>query len=176
MPALKINLLPGDLAPKASVLKLANALKKLSLLGFALFLVGTLGGVAFFIYLTTEVESLRTDQEQSKKTISSLEQTEQRIILVKDRVQKAERIIKTAPTEKRLQALTALVTKFPNNVVFTSVEILPERLDLTLLAPDSSVLKETMSALADSDLFKKVDMISLGLNPKSGYLVSLQLF
>src|SRR3989344_2426496 len=136
MPALKINLLPGDLAPKASVLKLANALKKLSLLGFALFLVGTLGGVAFFIYLTTEVESLRTSQEQPKKTISSLEQTEQRIILVRDRVQKAEKIITTAPTEKRLQALTALVSKFP----------------------------------------KKVDMISLGLNPKSGYLVSLQLF
>lgn len=176
MPALKINLLPGDLAPKASVLKLANAFKKISLLGFALFLVGTLGGVAFFIYLTTEVENLRTDQEQSRKTITSLEQTEQRIILVRDRVQKAERIIKTAPTEKRLQALELLVSRFPKNVVFTSVEILPERLDLTILVPNSSVLKEAMSALADPELFKKVDMISLGLNPKSGYLVSLQLF
>ena len=176
MPASKINLLPGDLAPKASVLKLANTLKKLSFLGFSLFIVATLGAVAFFIYLKTEVGSLRSSQEQSKKTISSLEKTEQRIVLVRDRVQKAERIIKTAPTEKRLQALTTLVLRFPKNVIFTSVEILPERLDLTILAPDSSILKETMSSFADSDLFKKVDMISLGLNPKSGYIVNLQLF
>lgn len=176
MPALKVNLLPGDLAPKAAVLKLANLFKKISLLGFALFLVGTLGGVAFFIYLTTEVERLRSSQEQSKRTISSLEQTEQRIILVRDRVQKAERIIKTAPAEKRLQALASLATKFPKSVVFTSVEILPERLDLTILVPDSLVLKEAMASLADPELFNKVNMISLGLNPKSGYLVSLQLF
>lgn len=176
MPALKFNLLPTELAPKESILNFSNNLKKIAIIGYGLFIVVGLAAGAFFFYLTNEATEVTSDLDQSKKSITSLEQTEQKLILVRDRVQKAETVLKSSPTEKRIESLKALSNIFPAGISFTNIEVLPDRLELTLLASDSLSLKKGMVVLTDSGLFKKVDMISFGLNPKSGYLVSVQLF
>ncbi|MCH7730463.1 hypothetical protein IID21_02915 [Patescibacteria group bacterium] len=176
MPAVKFNLLPADLAPKESIIKLSNNLKKISVIGYSLFIVAGLASAAFFFYLSNEVSKASSTTEQYKQSISSLEKTEQKLILIRDRVEKAEKILKTSPTEKRIDSLKVLSASFPDEITFTNVEIFPDRLDLTILASNSQALKEGMAELTDSGLFKKVEMISFGLNPKSGYLVTLQVF
>lgn len=176
MPAQKVNLLPLDLAPKESVVKLSNNLKKIAVLGFSLFLVAALSSLAFYFYLTNEVVRVSGQVEQKKKSIISLEATEQRLILIRDRVQKAEKVLSTSPTEKRIDSLTTLSKSFPAEITFTNVEISEDRIDLTLLAANSLALREGLNALQDSGLFKRVEMASFGLSPKSGYFISLQLF
>jgi len=176
MPAIKLNLLPADLAPKESVIKLSNNLKKISVIGYSLFIIVGLASTAFFFYLSNEVSRVSSTTEQYKQSISSLEKTEQRLILVRDRVGKAKEVLKASPTEKRIDSLKSLSASFPDEITFANVEIFPDRLDLTILASNSQALKEGMAELTDSGLFKKVEMISFGLNPKSGYLVTLTVF
>lgn len=176
MPALNLNLLPADLAPKESIVKLANTIKRLAFIGFSLFLVAGLASGAFLLYLSGEITALESKQEQYKQSIRALEQTEQRLVLLRDRVNKAERILKTTPVEKKIEAFDNLISGFPTGITFSSVDIQSDKIDLTMMAKDSLALKLGMAQLLESNQFKRIEMTSFGLSPKSGYVVNLHLY
>ena len=90
--AIKINLLPTDLGPASAASKLAKNINKITLAIGILFLVMGAAGAGILIFRSIEIRSLTTKQDQLKANIKSLEATEQKLFLLKDRTQKIKTI------------------------------------------------------------------------------------
>src|SRR4030042_2652884 len=88
-----INLLPKDLLPSAGLIKTAKLLKNLLTLGFGIFTIVLVGLVAFFVLNSISLRSSTARQEELKNSIKALEQTEQGLVLVKDRLTKVKEVL-----------------------------------------------------------------------------------
>ena len=85
-----VNLLPTQLPQDRGKLKIAENLKKISLVTGILFAMASVLGIILIIFLSSEVRTSLTRQQDLKQKISALEATEQRLFLIKDRIDKNE--------------------------------------------------------------------------------------
>lgn len=83
-----INLLPPDLIPKSSVIKFSNLILNLVYGGIALFLVLILGLVSLFILNSAKTKSLTASKNQLETVVKSYQETEQQMVLAKDRLER----------------------------------------------------------------------------------------
>ena len=88
-----INLLPTDLSPKGPVIKLAKSLKNIAIAGFVVFIISLVSLIVFLLFISTNLSSSTARQEQLKTSIKSLEQTEQRLVMVKDRLKYTKQVL-----------------------------------------------------------------------------------
>ena len=87
-----INLLPTELKPKGQILKASKLLKKVSLVALLVFIVFAVLVFGSLIFLSTSIKSSQSNQEDLKSKVKALEQTEQRLVLVKDRLKKIAKV------------------------------------------------------------------------------------
>ena len=171
MPA--INLLPTELLPSASLLKTARLLKTVLTVGFGIFVVVVLGLVGFFSVNALSLRSSNAKQEELKNSIKSFEQTEQGLVLVKDRLAKVKEVGAKENADNEIEALSGLFGKIPPGVSLTEAVISKDELDSTFVVGDSSVLGQFMAGLITTEGFNKIELLSFSFNPSVGYLVSV---
>ena len=169
-----INLLPTDLAPSSPVHKMADVMKRVGIGATVAFILFLLASGVYLIIISTQLRSSNTAQEQLISSIQSLEQTEQRVVLVKDRLQKAKTILGEKTAKTSLGDFETFQQGLPDAVVLTEVEISPDRSEATLLTSSSASLVQVMGTLFALDLYDKVQLKSFGFTPISGYLVTLE--
>lgn len=170
-----INLLPTDIAPKSPINKTANVLKRVAIFGVViliLFLAG-IGGYIFF--LQRQIVASENNQVQLEDSIKSLQQIEQSLVLLKDRIKRANTILADETVTPALDSFAELTVTIPPSVRLTEAEITTEGTELGFLAPSSSLLAQLMANLYSIDEYEKITLKSFGFSPTSGYLVSLEL-
>ena len=104
----KINLLPIDLSPKSDLARLANIIKKLTIVASAIFLVLGLAAAGFLIVMTFQADNLVKENQALTARISAFNQEEQSLVLVKDRVKKAQTIMAERKLESELADISPL--------------------------------------------------------------------
>lgn len=170
-----INLLPPDLTPKEGILKLSNALKKVSILGYAALSITILLLVGAFFILSRQIDESASTQKRLKDTVTSLKQTEQRLILVKDRLEKAGRVLGFKTGSDEIEGFEQLVLMFPEGVAISEVDLNTNSIKVNLLAQSSSSLAEFLARLLASGLYNRIVLTDLGFNQKAGYELVLNL-
>ncbi len=168
-----INLLPTELLPSAGFLKTARALRGILTAGFGAFVVAALGLVAFFSVNALTLRSSTARQAELTNSIKSFEQTEQGLVLVKDRLAKVTEVEGKENADNEIDSLSTLFTQVPTGVSLTEAVVSKDELDTTFVIGNSSVLGQFMASLIATEGFVKIDLLSFSFNPSVGYLVSV---
>lgn len=164
-----VNLLPPDLGPKASVLRISVLLKKLvtvALFVFCFFSVLTIG---YIYFLNFQVKKSNLNQEALKTSIKSLEQTEQKLFLIKDRLAKIKNLLVLETTVKEVENANQILIDSGFGVELTGVEVFPGKVSLTGNVNSSVVLGDFMDKLLHNYSYKTLKLTAFSYNPKLGY-------
>src|SRR3990172_9263227 len=155
-----INLLPTELLPSAGLLRTARLLKTVLTVGFGIFVVVVLGLVGFFTVNALSLRSSNARQEELKASIKSFEQTEQGLVLVKDRLGKVKEVEAKENADNEIEALSSLFGQVPPGVSLSEAVVSKEELDATFVVGDSSVLGQFIAGIIFTQGFTKIDLLS----------------
>ena len=171
-----INLLPSDLGVKGEVAKSVDVVKRIAIIVGAIFLVLVASGIAAIVLLTTQASSIKARQENLKATLGNLEQAEQGIILLRDRIKKSGEVLGNAAVSDKIALLEKTVAALPSGVLMSEADIDPEKIDVTYTSDNSLGLAVLFNSLVASGSFGKVVLTNFSFNPNSGYLTNLELY
>ncbi|MEJ2347580.1 MAG: hypothetical protein P8Y17_00055 [Patescibacteria group bacterium] len=171
----RINLLPKDLSPKSSIARASQIIKKIGIVSLVAVVISALGLIAFFTYISFQLRNSNTRQEQLKTNIKSLEQTEQRFVLTKDRLDNAKKVLGEETAAGALEDLTSLFTALPGGVEIREAQISSAKTELSLVAKSSSGLAQTLAAILATDYYKQKKLSSFAFNTNVGYVLTLVL-
>lgn len=171
-----INLLPTNLAPKGSVVRLTEGLKNVITVGVIILLVGGFSALALFIINYLQLQSISKRSDVLKESIGVLEQTETKFVLVKDRLEKGKKILEDSGSSDHLDQFARLLPTIPAAVQVNDSVIEKDKFTITLSTLDSSALASFMSTIVADPSYKKIDMTEFSFTQTSGYLLSLSFF
>lgn len=163
-----INLLPEELKPKSYAIKLSKNLRRYSFLGLIIFVIAlmVMGGIQ--IALTIRQRSLDNKKNTLESQIKALEATEQKLVLVKDRLGKIEKILSTDETSTSVDAFSLFANNLPEGVSIESVSI-DKKSAIVSLKTDSSQNLSRLFGVISSIGYKKVILTSFSYNIDTGY-------
>lgn len=170
-----INLLPTDISPKGPVVKISSLIKNLAVISFTLFLLTAFGMLAVFVLNSVQIRSLNQTSEELKTSIKSLETTEQGLVLVKDRLSKANLVLAVESGGDEAAGLGTITAGLPASVALTEAVISKDVLETTFVATDSQGLTTLMAQIISQEAFAKVDLVSFSFNPNAGYIPSFSM-
>jgi hypothetical protein len=168
-----INLLPKDLLPQAAIIKFASLLKNLVIIGFFLFILAGGGLIAFLVFNSVELSRVNQQSQQLQNSIRSLEQTEQRFVLLKDRLGKVRQVLDKESSGNAVNSLNSLIPTLPENAFITEAIVSSKELETTFLVTSSSSLTRLLGTIVTLDEFTLTKLISFSFNPNLGYVLSL---
>ena len=170
-----LNLLPKDLTPKQGVVKVAAFIKKIDMIGFSVLIATLVVLIGLYFYINSKVEESKTRQENLKIEISALEQTEVRLVLVKDRLKKANVILSANTAKDEVTNLKSLTSILPEGAEITKSNLTQVNTTLTITVANSSSLSKLLALLVSSGIYREVKLNSLNYNQITGYSLSLEL-
>ena len=164
-----INLLPKDLVPREGVLKTASVLKKVLIIGFTGLIILIVSLIAVFLVLSGRYDDSIDRQKELKNQISALEQTEVRLVLVKDRLVKANQVLALDSAESEMTSLDSLIGILPDGIVVETADLRSAMSEMTLSAPNSSSLAEFLAKLISAGIYQRIELLSLDYSEAKGY-------
>ena len=168
-----INLLPTDFLLNPSVLKLAKLLRSVVTLSLAIFVIAGAGLIAYFLINSMTLNVSLKNQEALKSSIKSLEQTEQGLFLVKDRLGKAQEIFAEPSVKVDIDALGKMLTSLPSDATLTQADFNKSSLETTFSVNNSLTLVKLMAGVVSQTIYSRVELLSFSFNPAAGYIASL---
>jgi hypothetical protein len=169
-----INLLPKETKSKEQVVGFASVIRKLTIYGFILFFIFAANLIGLFFYDRNRVNNAIERVEDLKNEVIALERVEQRIVLLKDRISKANLVLDQEEPRTWVEEIKALQSVYPEGTLIKRVEINRDSAVFEMKLESSSVLVEVLSLTVSSGYFDRVNLLSLGYNPEIGYQVSIE--
>lgn len=169
----EINLLPQELKPDRRVMGLANNLKKISFLGAFIFLLAVTLALATYLLFQQRTTSSLANQEKLKNQIEAMEETEQRLVLVKDRLTKISSIRQKGDSNDEVVKLVDVSSLFPEGVKMSLVELAPDNAVIAVSSENLSQITSYLAAVISNGNFERINLVSLEFNPDTGYSVAL---
>jgi len=168
-----INLLPVELKPNSSVVKAAKKIGKINLIlgSFLILFILTLLGTLFFY--SEAIKGSREEQKSLEEGILALSATEQRLVLIKDRISKISEVFSKGSTFEETKTVRAILGLLPENLTIDSITFDREVLKVDVAAENLTQAGEYIKRVVEGD-FGRVNLISFGFDPLSGYKISLQ--
>lgn len=170
-----INLLPEDVKPKPYLLKLSKTLNKFVVGGFILFSFLVVVSLGSFLILRNRTQASLDRQEDLKAQVNALEQTEQRLFLLKDRLGKIGTVLSVNDAAEEVESLEQALNMSQGVGVFKDAEITKEKAIVTFSTDSSENLTRFLSLLIGSGEFKRIELASFGFSPSEGYELELGL-
>jgi hypothetical protein len=169
-----INLLPSDLGPKASVLKIAALVKKVETAALAIFCIFILLTVGYVYYLNAQLTKSNAKQAALQTSIKSLEQTEQKLFLVKDRLAKIRSVQADAGVDQEFADIGKNLIGNVGGVTFKRIDTAPGKAEIVGSAQTSAQLGTFLDLVLTNPLYKKVQLTAFSYIPASGYSFGLE--
>ena len=169
-----INLLPTNLVAQGPVIKIANTLKQIVTIGFSVFILAVIIVAAYYLINFFTLRTSLTKQEALKTNIKALEQTEQKVFLIKDRLDKIKIALGVDSADKNLEKLEGFLTLISQNVIISEAQISSKNTEVSIIAKSSSALTSFMGSLMTAEVFKTINLTSFGFNPVNGYFITVE--
>jgi hypothetical protein len=173
--AVKFNLLPPELSVSKDLSNTLKILRALDVIGIAAFLIFGVGLGVFFIISYFSLRNINSTNSALKSQVNVRQGSEQKIVLLKDRIKK----IMTA--QKISDALPGLVTAEPllanlsSSTSISQMKIDSTSTDLSLNLKSNTDLSTFLSAVEISNIFKTVTVSTFSFSPTTGYLIDVNM-
>lgn len=177
MPNKQINFIPENMAVPAKSVKLAHFLNKISTFGVISIIIFVVLTIFIFIFSSVELKKTENSLKSLKNEIASLERSEQKLILVKDRLEKISYIKSLNSAEDDISNFKNLneSLSLASGSSFTQVDIGSSKTELSLVANNSDSLISALGLFYNLKEYQKIILTSLVFNLKSGYISSFLL-
>jgi len=173
--AKNINLIPTEMAVPASAVKLSSLLNRISTIIFVLLILSSIAFGLSIFFLNQESGKVSRSVEALKLKISDLEQKEQKLVLVKDRIEKITAIKNSKSVNdevSRYKAFSNLLQTTTGSTV-SEANISSKGTEVVVVSQDSTSLSSLLTPLAESANYKNIIISSLGYAQNTGFLTSL---
>ncbi len=173
--AIKLNLLPQEYAVPSGLNKILKSARALGIIFLAAFVIFAIGLSAFFFISSLQLRRMTAETEVLKSKIVSQQETEQKIVLLKDRINKIK-IVKAMPSAlTNLGKLNLILANLSPDSSLSELSIDSKKTEVSVLFRNSVSFANFLKTLKESDDFSQVTLKSFGFNPVNGYLVTVQL-
>ena len=169
-----INLLPENLATNKSAINLSNRLRAFSLVVFSLLFIAILSSVIIFFLYSRKLTSETNRRSELVVSLKALEETEQKIVLIKDRINKSQKLLSDDVVWTNVDNLIKYATSNENFTV-TDINVAADDITFTIALSDSKSLTDIIGVLNNSGLFDEVTLNSVVFNKSTGYMASFAL-
>jgi len=169
------NLLPSDLAPKTSFIKLSSKLKKIAVVGYIIFLVLVVTLFSIVFIMSKQVQEQNEKEETLLTSIKALKETEQRLILTQDRLSHARSVLDKENATNELFALKKYAQDLPDNVSLNESAVSVDGFSARLSLGSSDDLTNLLSKMYSSQIFSEIVMTSFSYSSESNYGLSFRL-
>lgn len=173
----QINLIPNELAVSPKYVKLAKEINKVSVFGMSIFVFFLVLFLVFYFYYSNLFKKTNSELTRLKTNISSLEDSEQRLVLVKDRLSKIRQVKKLNTIEKDIANAKIILDQLGQieNQNQTSISLKDQQTDLVFKSSSTSLLAESLRVVSSLGLYNTILVQSIALIPDSGYTVNINL-
>src|SRR3972149_6088548 len=171
----QINLLPTDLAPRPKIIRASLVVKQILTVGFILFIILAVAVSIFYYLYSRDLKLSQTKVAEIKGNIKSLEVTEQRLLLVKDRLDKAKLVLGMDSTFDEIEAASTLFSSLPEEETLSSAQFEVDKSKMLLTSPNTTTLNGVIASVISSGVYKYVDMTSFSFTPETGFNVEFTL-
>lgn len=171
----KINLLPPDLVPKKSIIRISGILIKVVYAAIAIFLVFVITMVVIVVINLAKTNSLKDQQDSLINSVKEYEETEMQMILAKDRMAKIKDIWSTQDIKSHLEKFEELIPLLSEGATtIRTVKLSPAKSEITIESTSSLLVTKFMGSLVTLDLYKKIILTNFSFNPNYGYRISFE--
>lgn len=170
-----INLLPTELKSSKEVLNTSRLLTRLAIaFGFVLAVSG-LAGAGVLYYLSNQAELATSKRAELQNNVQSLESTEQKVVLMRDRVTKISEVLADRSKYDLISKYENLLLQMPPEAVLEEAELDTDISKLTIVVPTSLDLEQVLAIVESEGQYSRVKLDNLDYNPSSGYEIVLDL-
>lgn len=167
-----INLLPQKTKPTGYAVNASKPLKKISkLLVIALLLVITVA-VSVNLFLSLQQRLVISKEADYKKQIKALEETEQKLVLISDRLSGIQKLRTKESTVNQLNTFQRVIDKNPSEVTMKGAKLSPEKAVVRIGATESKQLTSFYLLLQSMD-FAQISLDGLSYDNVDGYQVDV---
>lgn len=170
----QINLISSEMTVSAKTIALSKTLNKISIFGAVLLIILIMAVISGIVYYNIEYKKVSSSINVLKEKIVKLEKSEQKLILIKDKLSKIAIIKKIDSVDDELssfQNFQSLITDSSVSAI-TEVSITPQKTETSLLINNSDSLFNIFKKIITLPKYNKIVLSSLGFT-STGYLVSL---
>lgn len=168
-----INLLPQQ-KKSAGGMKVSSSLRTALRFGilFLCLAVFVYAGIYLYFFVSTRlVSNTRTNLESQ---IQSLESTEQKMVLLRDRIEKTGKILATENADTSSSNLISLSTSMPEGVEIQDIKMNTDGFDISVKVDKSELISEFLKLLTSSSEYQKIEMVSMGFSSKDRYFLQVK--
>ena len=167
-----INLLPQELSPKSPNARLAQSLRSVFIVGLVIFFIVAAGVVFLVITRSIALNNLNTRIAVLKTNISAIEQTEERLVLVKDRLTKIQAILSSGSVYDDIVNIDNM-SGLGTNTNLTDIKLVPKVANVSFSLNSPVELTRLMGIVVINQAYKTIALTQFSYNPLSGFLVGL---
>lgn len=171
--AIKLNLLPPEYGTLGQLGKILRVTRALGVISMALFFVFALGVSAFFVISTININNLNSEIDSLKAQVTAQQTTEQKIVLVKDRIGKIKTILASPDALKNLAAVSPYISGASGIESLPDLTIDPSKVDMILNFKTNSSLTNFISQISRDKNFTNVVLSSFNYSSTTGYSVEI---
>lgn len=171
--AVKLNLLPPEYGATRGLSSILKVTRALGIISVALLLVFAISVSVFFIISSLTLKGLNSDVDSLKGRISSLEKSEQQIVLLKDRLSKIKTVLGLANASETIVQVNPYLSNLPANSGVKELSVDPGAATFTVEFSSTSDLANFLDRLSSVTEFKSVSLTSFNYSSLGGYTVGV---
>ena len=159
-----INLLPTEFRPNSSVVNFGQKLNKVALISLVVFLIFGITSLASIFLLRYRVGVSQGVAKDLSTQVSAMEQTEQRLILIKDRLTKIDSIRSSASLYDTVVIFKHIYDNIPEGLEIVSAEINSRQINTNVEFDNSSELARFLAQTVSDGRYNLIKINSLEFN------------
>ncbi len=168
----EINLLSQELKPSGYAVKASKRLRQLAVLSIIILVITAIGFTVSSVFLSVQTKNIAKNEEKLKNDIKNLEQTEQKLVLIKNRLAGVEKIVNDKSAKEELDILETIIEKDPQNINIYGIKLDSDKAIISVGIENSSYVTTFYSLLLNSN-FRTISLESFTFDPKFGYKIDI---
>jgi len=166
---MSVNLLPSNLKPSAGVQKIIKFIKNSVTLLASVFTLTFLGFAGVYVFNFSSIRNLDIKNNELIQRIEALENTEQSLYLLRDRIEKIQKIKNSSSLSSQFENAKSLTSFASDQITIESIEVGSDSIKFGVSSPTSKDMNDFLGKLQSSDLFARVRMEDFSFNQSIGF-------
>lgn len=167
-----INLLPSEKIESKETQKTVSLLTRVAIAVGTIVIIEGLAGAGLLLFFNSKLQNAQQKHDLTISQISSLEITEQELVLVKDRLGKIQTVVSDRGNFTTIDKFNTVINTLPTNIASVErIEISPGISKLTLVSTNSDELKNLVEQMSNSSEFSSSLIKTLNFSQGKGFEV-----
>lgn len=171
--AIKLNLLPSEKRVGKDLQRILRTIRMLGVVGLGIFIIFGIVLIGFFVFRSIQLNTRDSQNSGLKSRISTLETSETKMVLLKDRIAKIKTLLNVPTALANLDNVNLALSSLASDTTINELNISTAKISLSLNFKNSNEIAVFLKSLSDTKAFKTVTISSFSFNPTSGYLISI---